>query len=106
MNTSLLYHGFGFRHQKFEKIEYKYGKIAVKVKTKEEKLRCPICKSFDIIKRGKYERMFRNVPIGKKEVWIFADIQRIECKRCGAIRQEHLEFAEKKKVTLAYFSVT
>jgi transposase len=98
MNTSLLYHDFGLRNQEFIKIEYKYGKTAVKVQTKKDKLNCPECKGYNIIKRGVKERMFRTLPIGKKEVWLFMDIQRIECKDCGTIRQEHLDFAQKKKV--------
>ena len=37
------------------------------------------------IKSGKKERLFRTIPIGKREVFLIAVIQRLECKNCGAI---------------------
>jgi len=53
MNTSLLYHVFGLREQKVITTDYKYGKICVKVKTKEDKLQCAGCGSWNVIKSGK-----------------------------------------------------
>jgi len=41
--------------------------------------------------------MFRTIPIGNREVFLIAIIQRLECKSCGLIRQEHLHFAEERK---------
>ena len=97
MNTSLLYHAFGLREQKVITTDYKYGKICVKVKTKEDKLQCAGCGSWNVIKSGKKERVFRTIPIGNREVFLIAIIQRLECKSCGLIRQEHLHFAEERK---------
>ena len=97
MNTSLLYHAFGIQHQNVLKCEYKYGKIAVKIKTKDSKLQCSKCKSYNVIKSGKVERLFRTIPIGKKQVFMLAIIQRLECKACGSVRQEHIKYAESKK---------
>lgn len=97
MNTSLLYHVFGLRDQQVLSTSYKVGKVFVKVKTKEEKLQCSVCKSFHVIKSGKKERLFRTLPIGKKEVLLLAVVQRLDCKDCGLIRQERLCFAEDKK---------
>jgi len=97
MNTSLLYHVFGLHEQMVITTDYKYGKVYVKVKTKEDKLQCSSCKSWNIIKSGKKERLFKTIPIGRKEVYIIAVIQRIECKDCHLIRQEHISFAEDKK---------
>jgi len=97
MNTSLLYHAFGIQHQNVLKCEYKYGKIAVKIKTKDSKLQCSKCKSYNVIKSGKVERLFRTIPIGKKQVFMLAIIQRLECKECGSVRQEHIKYAESKK---------
>ena len=96
MNTSLLYHAFGIQHQNVLKCEYKYGKIAVKIKTKDSKLQCSKCKSYNVIKSGKVERLFRTIPIGKKQVFMLAIIQRLECK-AGSVRQEHIKYAESKK---------
>ena len=97
MNTSLLYHAFGIQHQNVLKCEYKYGKIAVKIKTKDSKLQCSKCKSYNVIKSGKVERLFRTIPIGKKQVFMLAIIQRLECKACGSVRQEYIKYAESKK---------
>lgn len=97
MNTSLLYHVFGLREQMLIATDYKYGKVCIKVKTKEDKLQCSMCNSWDVIKSGTKERLFRTIPIGKREVYLLAIIQRLECKECGFIRQEHISFAEEKK---------
>jgi transposase len=97
MNTSLQYHVFGLQEQTVITTDYKYGKVCVKVKTKEDKLQCSACRSWDIIKSGTKERLFRTLPIGSREVFILAVIQRLECKSCGLIRQEHISFAEEKK---------
>lgn len=97
MNTSLLYHVFGLKDQQYQGIEYAMNKVWVKVKTKESKLQCSNCKSLNVIKSGIIERAFRALPIGRKDVRIFAKIQRLECKDCGTVRQEHLKFADQKK---------
>jgi transposase len=97
MNTSLLYHVFGLQKQMVIASEYKYGKVCVKIKTKEDKLQCSSCKSWNVIKSGTIERLFRTIPIGTKEVFLLAVVQRLQCKDCGLTRQEHLEFAGKKK---------
>jgi len=97
MNTSLLYHVFGLYTQEVVRTEYKEGKICVKVKTKKDKLRCSACGSYQVIKSGKKERVFRALPIGRKPVFILAEIHRLKCKRCGLIRQERITFAEERK---------
>jgi len=45
------------------------------------------------IKKGYSEAQ----PIGNKLVYIKAKIQRLECKDCGAIRQEPIKYADYKK---------
>lgn len=97
MNTSLLYHGFGIQHQEVLKTEYKHGKVYVKVKTKESKLQCSNCQGWNFIKAGVKDRLFKTLPIGGKPVYILAALQRLECKICGMIRQEHIQYAESKK---------
>jgi transposase len=97
MNTSLLYHAFGLQDQTVITTDYMDGQVYVKVKTKEDKLQCSACDSWNIIKSGIKKRSFKTIPIGRKEVFILAVIQRLECKDCGLIRQEHISFAEEKK---------
>lgn len=97
MDNSLLYHGFGIKGQEVLKSEYKGGEIIVHIQTKEKNLRCSHCKSKNVIKKGYTERIFRTAPIGLKPVYLKARVQRLECKECGAIRQERLAYAEEKK---------
>lgn len=97
MSNSLLSHGFGLVTQEYLKTEYKGGAIIFHIQTKEDKLQCSNCGSFNVIKKGIVTRMFRTVPIGLKPVYLKAKIQRLECKDCGAIRQERIRYAEEKK---------
>ncbi|ASB50730.1 transposase family protein [Alkalitalea saponilacus] len=99
MSTSLLYHGFGLIDQEYLKTEYKNGDVVFHIQTKNEKLQCSHCNSFNVIKKGVTERLFRTVPIGLKAVYLKAKIQRLECKDCGTIRQERIHYADEKKAT-------
>lgn len=99
MDSSLLYHGFGIKGQEVLKSEYVGGAIIVHIQTKESLLRCSECGSKDVIKKGTIDRKFRTSPIGLKPVYLNAKVQRLECKQCGAIRQEKLAYAEQKKAT-------
>jgi len=98
MSTSLLYHGFGLIDQEYIKSEYKNGTIIFHIQTKEDKLKCSNCGSVNVIKKDYVERKFRTVPIGLKPVYLHAHIQRLECKDCGVIRQEKIQYADEKKV--------
>jgi transposase len=102
MSTSLLNHGFGLTDLVYQKTDYKGGKIYFTVRTREDKLRCSSCSSFNIIKRGTVERQFRTLPIGLRPVYLKMQIQRLECKDCGVVRQEHLKFVDEKKATPIY----
>ena len=42
-------------------------------------------------------RMVRCIPIGHKQVRLQVKVQRVECKDCGAVRQEHLHFITGKR---------
>ena len=47
-----------------------------------------------MIAKGKHLRRFRTVPIGGKAVYLELDVPRVECRRCGAVRQVKIGFAE------------
>lgn len=83
--------------QEYLKTEYKGGSVIFHIQTKEDKLQCSNCSSFNVIKKGSVTQMFRTVPIGLKPVYLKARIQRLECKDCGVIRQERIRYAEGKK---------
>jgi len=94
MSTSLLYHGFGLVGYEYVCTRYVGGTVIFSIKRKRGKIRCSFCRSRDIIFRGTIYRRFRMVPIGSKRVFIDFDVQRLECSRCGKIRQEKIGFAD------------
>jgi transposase len=97
---SLLYQAYGLRDCEYLKTEYKGGDIIFHIQTKPEKLICPECKSSSVIKKGRIERQFKTLGIGMKPVFIHAHLHRVKCKDCGSLRQEHIHFADPKKVIL------
>ena len=97
MSTSLLSHGFGLTNQEYLKTEYSKGQVIFHIQTKDYKLQCSSCHSFNVTKKGIVNRLFRTVPIGLKPVFLKAKIQRLECRDCGVIRQERIRYAEEKK---------
>ena len=49
------------------------------------------------------ERRFRTVPVGGKRVFVVLPVQRVECRSCGELRQDRVDFAqEKKRYTRAF----
>ena len=98
MSTSLLYHAFGLKGVDHLGTEYKDGAVFFRIKTKDSFLQCGNCGSKDVIKKGIIKRKFKTVPIGLKEVFLLADIQRLECKSCGKVRQQKIDYADEKKV--------
>lgn len=93
MSTSLLYHAFGITGYHCKQIEFQSGRLFFHIKPGNHPLRCPCCKSKDVIRRGKKRRRFRTLPIGRKEVFIVLDIPRVGCRTCGAVRQIKVSFA-------------
>lgn len=94
MSTSLLYHAWGLSGYHQQSISFEKGKVIFKIKHNPDKVRCASCGSYDVICRGKNERLFRTVPIGMKRVFLELGVQRVECRECGAVRQVDLGFAE------------
>jgi len=94
MSTSILYHGFGLVGYDYVRTRYKEGKIIFTIRHKRDKIRCPACRSRDVILRGTTTRRFRAIPIGHKRVFFELEAQRIGCRRCGCIRQVGLGFAD------------
>lgn len=97
MSTSLVYHGFGIRGYRYINTKYKGGEILFTIRQHPLELRCPVCGSKDIIRRGQVKRRFRSLPIGKKMVWIYLQTQRIFCPACHVLRQGKVGFADKRR---------
>jgi transposase len=96
MSTSLLYHGFGIRGYHYIRTIYQMGCVFFNIVQDSFSLRCPHCKSKNVIKRGTKTRTLRTVPIGNKPVFINIPVQRVECRDCSSIRQVKLNFADER----------
>jgi len=93
MSTSLLYHAFGVYGYVYQGTEYVGGEVFFTVEQPTSALKCSVCESDQVIRRGGRERRFRGLPIGKRAVWIELKVPRLECKVCGAVRQAEVSFA-------------
>jgi transposase len=94
MSTSLLYHVFGLRGYRYVRTHFFEGKVFFAIEAKPEFLRCAVCGSRDVIKRGRMVRCFRTIPIGHKPTHLLLPVQRLGCRSCGLVRQAHLGFAD------------
>jgi transposase len=47
--------------------------------------------------RGRVERRFRTVPIGKHPTFVVLPIPRVECQACGVVRQVKIPFADPRR---------
>ncbi len=97
MSTSLLYHGFGINGYHYVNTKYEKGNIIFTIQQDRFNLRCPECKSKDLILRGKVWRRFKTIPIGLKKIFIDLPVQRIECLACNIIRQVKVKFSRERR---------
>ena len=97
MSTSLLYHAFGVRGYTLVSNIFEGGKVIFRIKGRREDLRCPVCKSRDVILRGSNPRVYRTLPIGRKPTYVSLDVPRLGCNSCGAVRQACVPFAESRR---------
>jgi transposase len=94
MSINILYHAFGLHSYEYICTQYEEGNLIFSVKRRRQKIRCPVCDSRDVVLRGTTFRRFKTIPIGSKKVFLDCEIQRVECRRCRAIRQENIGFAD------------
>ena len=92
MSTSLLFHSFGIRHVRVHRTSYIAGQVIFHAEVKDRLLRCPCCKSWQVIRYGSKIRHIRLVPIGRKAAILRLKTYRIWCKSCAAIRWIKLPF--------------
>ena len=97
MSTSLLYHAYRIQGYDYVRTRYDGGKIRFTVRHRPHRLRCVACGSRHVICRGQTERTFRAPPIGSKPVEITLAVQRVECRRCGMVRQVKVDFADPRR---------
>jgi transposase len=94
MSTDLLYHGFGIHGYEHVSSTFEDNEITLTIRHKRASLRCSACRCWNVVLHGQKQRWFRTIPLGRKPVWLDVAIPRVECRKCGAIRQVRLSFAD------------
>lgn len=97
MSTSLLYHAFGIRGYHYVKTAYEGGQVIFTIGQDRGNLRCAVCGSERVIRRGFQVRRFRGLPIGGRAVQIVLDVPRVGCVACGQVRQVPIDFADERR---------
>ena len=96
MSTSILYHSWGLRNTVYVSTNYRKGATIFNIKHSMKSLKCSICGSKNIIKKGTVEREFRTLPVGSRPTLLSLPVQRVECRDCNHIRQVKIGFADEK----------
>jgi len=94
---SELYHCFGMGVVEVTRTEHVGGRTIFHARHPRERIVCPVCHSGDVICQGVVQRLLRLPPVGSRQVTVLFTVQRVECRSCGGVRQEHLAFAEPHK---------
>jgi transposase len=104
MSTSLLYHGFGVRGYRYVRTDYVEGEVWFSIEQPREALRCPLCDSPEVTRRGEEWRTFRLPPIGSKRVTITLPVAKVECATCEVVRQVSITFADPRRTYTKSFA--
>src|SRR5512135_530705 len=97
MSTGLLYHAFGIRGYHYTRTDYQDGQTIFTIRQEPETCRCSACGSPRLNFRGRVERRFRTVPIGRRATFVVLPIPRVECQACGVVRQVKIPFADPRR---------
>jgi transposase len=97
MSTRLLYRAFGVWGYRFSGMDFEPGRMVMRIEHDPKTLCCARCGWRDVIRRGQWPREFRTVPIGSRRVKLVLSVQRVECRRCGAVAQVKLGFADERR---------
>lgn len=97
MSTSLLYHQYGLHGYDYVSTKYVLGEVHFHATPKADLLVCPCCRGRQVKRRGRYDRKLRLPSFGRKRVYLFVKVPRIECLACGVIRLIELKIAESRR---------
>jgi transposase len=97
MSTSLMFHALGVKGFQLQRTDFSSGEITFHLSQDPLNLRCPICRSSKVLRRGKRKRRIRSVPIGSKMTFISFQHQRVACLECNVIRYIKVNFVAKNK---------
>ncbi len=88
---------FGIRGVQYECAVLLGGKTIFHGGLHPNELKCGACQYRDVIRFGHKQHCFKLLPVGSRKVESVVTIPRLQCKRCGTLRQPHLVLAEPKK---------
>lgn len=97
MSTSLLYHAFSIRGYEYLSSAYLGGATRFHIGQSPDTLRCPLCQSRNVIRRGTVPRVIQTLPIGPRQTYVDVDVQRVECLDCHCLQQVELGFANPRR---------
>lgn len=97
MNASIMHKAFGVSNQECLDMLCESNQIVLKIQTPSEKLCCPECGSHNVVRDGYTLRRFVSVPLGCAKTYLEMKVQRVQCRDCGAVKQEDIDFAKGKR---------
>ena len=97
MSTSFIYHALGLSGYEYVNQKFRAGCTIFHVRPKWRIVRCPVCKSREVNRKGCCIRKLRTVPIGQKPIWLEVEIPRISCSKCHCVRQINTVIAQPRK---------
>ena len=93
MSQGLLYRALGVRGYRWAGESFTKQEWRIRMAPEPESLRCSQCGSRDVIRRGQEPREFRTLPLGSWATILQVNVQRVECRTCGCLRQVNVNFA-------------
>src|SRR5262249_35427412 len=88
---------FGIRGYDYIRTEYRDGQVIFTIAQDPDDCRCSACGSREVTHRGRAERQFVTLPIGRRKTSLVLPIPRVECRACGAVRQVKVPFADPRR---------
>jgi transposase len=84
----------GIHRYRHVRTAYEQGGVQFHIERPPNRLCCPECLGPNVRLRGSKQRTFRSLPIGSRPVAVVLRHQRVECRDCGAVRWDRVDFAE------------
>jgi transposase len=103
--TSFLYHAPGLRGHRHLATRYEDGAVYHHVALPFEQRRCRGCgaRCHDLTLEGRFERVFRALPVGSRRQYVVLHGHEQRCRRCGELAREPIPFSDGKRRHLRAF---
>ncbi len=86
MPTDLLYTAIGMKDYIPLRSSDRDGTLNLNVRPLDSAVRCPGCKSTDVIRRGTIDRKVYAPPIGLRRTVMIIQTPKVQCRQCGCVR--------------------